>query len=224
MTGVGAESNEHEASQRGASLTTTDRGGEGETSELGRFEVLFHEHADAVLAYALRRSDPEMAQEVVAETFTVAWRRLADIPDPALPWLLGVARRALANSRRSSSRQRALALRLVQEPPDAVDDPTGEVDTRLSARAALALLPSAQREAIELVAWEGLTFAEAAELLGCSRSVFAVRLHRARRRLQRHLSDALDEPKNLVPDTPIETPSVTPIDAEVGSNANQEAR
>jgi RNA polymerase sigma-70 factor (ECF subfamily) len=67
-------------------------------------ERLFHDHADTVLAYALRRSDPDTAQEVVSETFTVAWRRLSDIPDPPLPWLLGVARRVLGNHQRASSR------------------------------------------------------------------------------------------------------------------------
>ncbi|MEO8293126.1 MAG: hypothetical protein ABI635_08290 [Actinomycetota bacterium] len=62
---------------------------------LGRFETLFLDHADAVLAYAARRSDPDTAQEVVADTFVVAWRRMAAVPDPALLWLLGVARRVL---------------------------------------------------------------------------------------------------------------------------------
>jgi len=54
-----------------------------------RFEALFRENADTVLAYATRRSDPDTAQEIVAETFAVAWRRLDVVPDPALPWLLG---------------------------------------------------------------------------------------------------------------------------------------
>jgi RNA polymerase sigma-70 factor (ECF subfamily) len=153
-----------------------------------RFEALFHDHADAVLAYARRRTDRDTAEEIVGETFTVAWRRLDEVPDPARPWLLGVARRALANSRRSSSRQRTLALRLVHQPQDGGGDPTGEIDASLSARAALRRLPPAEREAIELIAWEGLSSAEAAEVLGCSRSVFAVRLHRARRRLRQTMS------------------------------------
>jgi len=186
----------------------------------GGFERLFHAHADVVLAYALRRTDPDTAQEVVSETFGVAWRRFSDIPDRALPWLLGVARRVLANSRRSSSRQRALALRLVEEPALAAGDPTGEVDARISVRTALELLPSAEREAIELLAWEDLSPSEAAEVLGCSRGVFAVRLHRARRRLRRHLTASLEpmEP----PSTPT-TPSAST--AETGpTTAAREAR
>jgi RNA polymerase sigma-70 factor (ECF subfamily) len=163
--------------------------------EAGRreFEAMFLEHADAVLAYARRRTDPDTAKEVVAEAFTVAWRRLADVPDPALPWLFGVARRSLANARRASSRQEALALRLVHEPAGAKEDAMSEVDARLSARAALDRLSPAEREAIELLAWEGLTPAEAATALGCSRGVVAVRVHRARRHL-RQLTSADLEP------------------------------
>ena len=175
-------------------------------AERDLFETLSHKHADSVLAYALRRSNADTAEEVVAETFAIAWRRLGDIPEPALPWLLGVARRVLANSRRSSSRRDALAARLVGQPSASFADPTGEIDVRLSAYAALEQLSPAEREAIELLAWEGLTSAEAAEVLGCSRRVFAVRVHRGRRRLRRYLSDALDP---MEPDGPI-PPSAGP--------------
>jgi RNA polymerase sigma-70 factor (ECF subfamily) len=164
-----------------------------------RFERLFREHAGAVLAYALRRSDRETAQEIVAETFTVAWRRLEDVPDLALPWLLGVARRTLANTRRSSERRQALALRLVREPAAAAPDEMVEVEERMSALAALQGLPPAEREAIELVAWEALSPEEAAEVLGCSRGVFAVRLHRARRRLQRQMPDPTTDQQEASP-------------------------
>jgi Sigma-70 region 2 len=109
------------------------------------FERLFHAHADAVLAYARRRSDLDTAQEVVSETFTIAWRRFSDIPDSSLPWLLGVARKVLANMRRTSSRQRAVALRLLEQPASAGGDPTREVDAKLSARAAIE--PSSDRGA-----------------------------------------------------------------------------
>ncbi|MCO8271077.1 hypothetical protein M1L60_10780 [Actinoplanes sp. TRM 88003] len=67
------------------------------------FNRLWLEHAPAVLRYARRRVDDEQADEVVAETFVVAWRRLAEIPAAELPWLFGVARRVSANVRRSRS-------------------------------------------------------------------------------------------------------------------------
>jgi RNA polymerase sigma-70 factor, ECF subfamily len=185
--------------REGRSVKESEWSRSEETLDRGLFETLFQSHADSVLAYALRRSDADTAQEVVAETFTIAWRRFEDVPEPALPWLLGVARRVLANSRRSSSRQEALALRLVGQPSGANADPTREVDVRLAARAALEQLPPAEREAIELLAWEGLTSAEAAETLGCSRQVFAVRVHRGRRRLRRLLSESVGDMESSDP-------------------------
>jgi RNA polymerase sigma-70 factor (ECF subfamily) len=200
-------------------LTKSGRDRSQEASERGLFETLFHRHADAVFAYALRRSDADTAQDVVAETFTVAWRRFDDVPESALPWLLGVARRVLANSRRSSSRQDALALRLVEQPNGPIADPTGEVDVRLTARAALEHLSPTEREAIELLAWEGLTSAEAAEVLGCSRRVFAVRVHRGRRRLRRSLSEALGDTELGGPPPP----SAPPADVQT-TPTTQEAK
>jgi DNA-directed RNA polymerase specialized sigma24 family protein len=113
----------------------------------------------------------------------------------------------LANSRRSSSRQEALALRLVGQPSPANADPTREVDVRLTARAALEQLPPAEREAIELLGWEGLTSAEAAETLGCSRRVFAVRVHRGRRRLRRLLSESVGDMESSDPIPPSAPPA-----------------
>ena len=49
--------------------------------------------------------------------------------------------------------------------------------------AALASLGERDREALLLIAWEELSVSEAAVAVGCSRGAFAVRLHRARRRL-----------------------------------------
>jgi DNA-directed RNA polymerase specialized sigma24 family protein len=69
-----------------------------------RFEELFREHYRAVRGYALRRAPGDLAQDVVSETFLAAWRRLDDVPDDALPWLYGVARRVPANQRRSADR------------------------------------------------------------------------------------------------------------------------
>jgi RNA polymerase sigma-70 factor (ECF subfamily) len=179
------------------------------SSSRARFEDIFYAHADAVLAYALRRSDPDTAQEVVAETFTIAWRRMGDVPDPALPWLLGTARRVLANTRRASSRRRELTLRLEREPDSYQGDRTRDVDTDLAARDALASLPPSEREAMELLAWEGLSPAEAARVLGCSRRVIAVRVHRARKKLRAPMTAALDlaaqRPTDLVDPNPSPT-------------------
>jgi RNA polymerase sigma-70 factor (ECF subfamily) len=173
-------------------LRVTGSHDEADRSALRRFEALFHQHADAVLAYAIRRSDSDTAEEIVAETFAVAWRRLDVVPDPALPWLLGVARKVLANERRSQGRAVALALRLVREPVESTDDPADVIGARISMQAALDGLLPAEREVLQLLAWEGLSAAQAADTLGCSRVAITLRLHRARRRFHRLLDEPLD--------------------------------
>jgi RNA polymerase sigma-70 factor, ECF subfamily len=159
---------------------------------VARFEALFRENADTVLAYATRRSDPDTAQEIVADTFAVAWRRLDVVPDPALPWLLGVARNVLANERRSRRRAEALMLRLVRQPLESSDDPADVIDARLTVQAALDRLLPAEREVLELLAWEGLSAAQASDALGCSRVALAVRMHRARWRFRQFLDAPIE--------------------------------
>jgi RNA polymerase sigma-70 factor (ECF subfamily) len=144
------------------------------------FENLFREHCAGVRGYALRRVGADLADEVVSEVFVVAWRRFADVPSDALPWLLGCARRVIANQRRSASRQRALSVRLAQVRPVQVSDELGS-GGRL--RRALSMLSERDREVLMLIAWEDLSAAGAAQVLGCSERAFAMRLHRARRRL-----------------------------------------
>src|ERR1700733_7395747 len=74
-----------------------------------RFDALYREHSGAVKRYVLRRFDAQSADDVVADLFVICWRRLADVPDDPLPWLLAVARNVLANRRRHDARQNALA-------------------------------------------------------------------------------------------------------------------
>ena len=146
-----------------------------------RFEALYDSHAGAVLAYALRRTAAANADDVVGEVFLVAWRRLADVPADERIWLLGVARRVLANQRRGQTRQRALRERLVPELPASSppldQDPHDERVLR-----ALGDLREDDREALLLLGWEELSHAEAARVLGIRARTFSVRLHRARRR------------------------------------------
>lgn len=174
---------------------------EQQPSRRMRFETLFGKHYDDVLAYALRRSDRETAQDVVAETFLVAWRRLDVVPADPLPWLYGVARRVLANQRRAASRRDALARRLAVDAE--VSDRQAEVGDASLLRA-LGRLSALDREALVLVAWEGLEQRRAAAALGCRPAALRVRLHRARRRLARELEaeeaalpTALSDPVNL---------------------------
>lgn len=117
---------------------------------------------------------------MAAETFAIALRRADEIPRDPLPWLLGVARRVLSTQRRSIQRRSRLSQRLAETaepiPPVAATDAClGEALGRLS---------ESDREALLLVAWEGLTPREAAEVVGLTPTGFSVRLHRARRRLR----------------------------------------
>ena len=148
-----------------------------------RFEALYYAHASAVLAYARRRCGADGAEDVLAETFLVAWRRRAEVPDDALPWLYAVAGNVVRNRLRTDRRRTALTVRLAAEPalPHEPDAP----DPRL--RDALARLKPLDREALLLTAWEGLEPDRAAQAAGCSRTTFNVRLHRARRRLAKEL-------------------------------------
>lgn len=99
-----------------------------------RFNALYRTHWPAVLRYASRRSDPDTARDVVAETFLVAWRKHSAIPeDPGQiePWLYGVARRVLANIERSAHRSQRLAMRLRQVTrEDQVPDPATAITER----------------------------------------------------------------------------------------------
>jgi RNA polymerase sigma-70 factor (ECF subfamily) len=164
-----------------------------------QFERLFHEHYDAVLAYAVVRADVDMAKDAVAQAFLVAWRRRRDLPERPLPWLLGVTRKTLAEQRRSATRRHNLAARLHAVGggrPDHGGDPAEQVVDADGVITAFLALGERDREVLRLVAWDRLDPADAARVLGCSKATFAVRLSRARRRLATALAahDAADPP------------------------------
>jgi RNA polymerase sigma-70 factor (ECF subfamily) len=151
-----------------------------------RFECLFRTHYRSVLAYARRRSSADPADDIVAETFVVAWRRLDEVPPDALPWLIAVARLTLSNHERSGRRQRALLIRATSRAPVEQHRPDFTGDRMVFE--ALARLPESEREALTLIVWEGLTPQQAANALGCSGVAVRARLHRARRRLAREFN------------------------------------
>lgn len=157
--------------------------------ERRRVEALFVAHARAVRAYAARRMPPGDVDDVASDVFVVAWRRLDDVPDDALPWLLACARRVIANRVRSSRRQTALRHRLGLE--RAVLPEVTVADSGLAQ--GLSTLSTEDREALMLTAWEGLDHRRAAVVMGCSPRAFSMRLHRARRRLAAAMA-AVDQP------------------------------
>jgi RNA polymerase sigma factor (sigma-70 family) len=151
-----------------------------------RFTALFDAHRDAVRAYLWRR-DPELADDITADTFLVCWRRLDAVPDEPLPWLLGVARNIRLNQRRGARRRTRLEHRLRSEPTPA-RDPAAVVGERDAIRTALSNLDERDREVLLLTAWDRLDRDAIAVVLGCTRANVAVRLLRARRRLARELA------------------------------------
>ena len=153
-----------------------------------RFDALFAAHFAAVRAYVVRRSAGTPVDDVLSEVFLIAWRRLDAVPGDALPWLLAVARRVLANHRRGNARRAALIDRLASATPRLrVVDPPGEVFGALAD--AIGSLSPVEREALLLVAWEGLDPTRAARVVGCSPQAFRARLYRARRRLAARLGE-----------------------------------
>ncbi|MBO2457509.1 RNA polymerase sigma factor [Actinomadura violacea] len=162
-----------------------------------RFTRLYDEYHRRVLAYALTHAEPHTAEDIAGETFLIAWRRLDEVRDPALPWLLAVARNLLHKQRDRGRRGRDLAARvraLTSHGDLAAWDVAEHVVERETVLAAVAALPERDLEVLALVNWHGLDTREAARVMRCSGPAFAVRLHRARRRLARALEAAGDTP------------------------------
>src|SRR5438270_9672005 len=138
-------------------------------------------HLGAVTAYARRRGSPD-ADGLAAEVMTIAWRRLADVPqDDPRPWLYATARNLLmADARRAAKAARGPE---IHEPVSAVAAPElSDIDPELWG--ALRSLSRLDQEALLLLAWEDLTPGQAASALGIKPAAFRVRLLRARRRMR----------------------------------------
>lgn len=156
---------------------------------VARFEAIYMEHRRAVLAYCLRRSDPDTARDAMADTFLVMWRRLDEVPAEPLGWLFATARRTLANARRASSRQSSLRDKM-RGHADVVHEPGPEQQALRSeeheaVQIALTRLSPSDQEILRLAAWDDLSTAELSAALDIPAARVSVRLHRAKRRLAR---------------------------------------
>jgi RNA polymerase sigma-70 factor, ECF subfamily len=160
----------------------------GSGSPQARFEAVYAAHNAAVRTYVRRRVDSQDADDVVADVFVVAWRRLRDVPEDALPWLLGVARRVMANRWRGATRAAALRDRMLFERPSLAPSASMSPEPAQTVLRALSVMREKDRETLLLVAWEALTPAQAATVLGISANTFSARLSRARRRFERALA------------------------------------
>lgn len=168
-------------------MKSTDAGMETDARR-DKLERLYDAHFETILGYLCRRTDRATAHDLATDTLVVAWQRLDHLPNHEAGWLCGIARNLLANHNRASQRRRALAEHVadnsVLEAPSAEEQVFGSDSEVL---AALRMLSPADQEVLMLTAWDGLSGAEAAEALGCTRVTYNVRLFRARRRLARLL-------------------------------------
>jgi RNA polymerase sigma factor (sigma-70 family) len=148
-----------------------------------RFRALHRDTYADLLRFVERRIPADEAEDVVSTVFLTAWRRLADVPPDARPWLFAVARRTMANQTRGWLRRQALDVRL-NAAENHVPDGSAGAAQRIDLERAWRTLSPADREALALIAFDGLTSEQAATVLNCRRSTFAMRLTRARKRLQ----------------------------------------
>jgi len=172
-------------------LPVSGQGGETVTED--EFRAVFDSLYPDILSYAGRRTDPSTAEDVVSETFFVVWRRWPDAPEiedekqSLRAWTFGVARHMLSNAQRAKFRasklDTALKAAVFAGVPVVEPDHGPMVDARQAATAVFLKLPPREQEILEMVAWEGLSIDEVAEVLDTSKTAIAMRLVRARRRL-----------------------------------------
>ncbi|MEZ7159142.1 RNA polymerase sigma factor [Streptomyces sp. MAD19A] len=156
------------------------------------FEEIYRETSLQVLRYLRRRLPAEEAEDALSEVYLTAWRRRTELRGEALPWLYGIARLVVANAVRSAGRSyrlRELMRDTVEDRPGRAAE-EGAVD-RIAASEAMEALSDTDREALMLVVWDGLNVRQAARAAGCGIAAFSVRLHRARRRLERLLDESV---------------------------------
>jgi RNA polymerase sigma factor (sigma-70 family) len=166
-------------------------------SDPERFAVLVRRHGPAVGRYVTRRIGQERAEDVVAETFLVAFRKRADYRDQGrdcLPWLYGIATRLMHRERRNEVRQLRLLAVSGTDPvtapfTDRVEDAVAARGVKQRLAAAMAELPVNQRDALLLLVWAGLSYEQIATATGAPLGTVQSRISRARRRLRQSLAD-----------------------------------
>lgn len=145
-------------------------------------ETLFERHGQALRAFATRRVGPDHADDIVSETFAVAWRRRDSVPDAALPWLYQVARNAILHHRHSLARVLSVREAVAATADVTVAGPDAAASDLVER--VLAQLADMDAEVLRLTVWEELAPGEIATVLGISPGAARTRLMRARRRAQ----------------------------------------
>ncbi|GAB3958271.1 RNA polymerase sigma factor [Actinoallomurus acanthiterrae] len=156
------------------------------------FAALFDRYSAMLYRYAVKRLGPEVAEDLVGETFLVAFQKRHRY-DPgradARPWLFGIITKLIArHHRRERARYRALERALPEEAADSpVDRALAEVaaqSVRPELTSALAELSRGDRDVLLLIAWADLSYEETATALGIPIGTVRSRLNRARRKVR----------------------------------------
>lgn len=159
------------------------------------FRKLYAEHYPAVLGYCLRRVHRDNAQDLVADVFTVAWRKRGTMPEAefVLPWLYAVAAKTIANHRRAVRRRTSLLDKARHLAYRSEPSPEVQVVRRTEDAAVIDAVKSLRmkdREVILLSAWEGLSAPQIAVRFEISVDAAEKRLARAKHRLSDELTRA----------------------------------
>lgn len=156
------------------------------------FAAIFDRHATEIHRYASRRLGAALAEDVVGETFLVAFRR-RDRYDlsyrNARPWLFGIATNMIGRHRQAEIRfYRALARTgvdpVIESPADDVVTRVAAASQRQAIAACLARLSAVERNTVLLVDWAELSYDEAASALAVPVGTVRSRLSRARRKVR----------------------------------------
>jgi RNA polymerase sigma-70 factor (ECF subfamily) len=162
-----------------------------ESDDERSFRELYEAQVAIVYRYVWRRLPLVIRDEVddvVADVFTVAWRRRKSLAvHHERTWLLAVARRVVADHLRSHTRRTRLLARIAVQPVGITPLVNRTASTLVEQ--ALSRLSDRDRELIRLIAWDDLPRHEAAQVMGSSVGVLNTRLHRALRRLERSMRE-----------------------------------
>lgn len=160
------------------------------------FDEIVRRHADAICGYLRRRLDRDRALELTNETFQIAFDARGSyepVHATAAPWLYGIARNLVRQDRRAHAKHLRLVRNLSSEPVHVPTDTTSGavLDAELAdaIRQAVGDLPVDQRDVVELVLWENLSYEAVAEVVDAPIGTVRSRLSRARSRIRNALED-----------------------------------